>query len=371
MYRTLGLSVLGAAAFIGLSGCQQGTLFGEGSLFGDNRANIAGAASVVDTAVIEPISVGELVTTINVAASSPTPAPVTLDDAIVNYERSQLSPPPNNGPWANLRNTLQDRILVASQSRCGFYEEYLKRFQSNSATLFGSLATILGGAGAIVTGADGARALAGAAGISSGIGAEMQKDLFSGVTSAVIVPGIEKRRADILTSIIQNRCQTPDRYTIGLAIAQALQFHAACSMDVGLAEGGQAIKNATNPGAQGMASFISLGAQVNGAQSVGVSITKNRKGGAAAPSGATITTSITADSPADVSALLKSITDMTISPCPSTTGQPAVNNGAGGGAKPQAKAAAPSKAKGTNTATATKPTPSPVSVPPATSAKPG
>jgi hypothetical protein len=320
MHRYLSLSACIGAALITLGGCQQSP-FPEGSLFGDYRANIAGAASVVETSAIEPIPVVELRNTIILAAGNPTLASATLDDAIVYYEAKQgPSSPTNNGPWARLRNTLQDRILVASQSRCGFYEEYLKRFQSNSATLFGALATVLGGVGAIVTGADGARALAGAAGISSGIGAEVQKDLFAGITSTVIVPGIEKRRGEILQSILKNRCRTPDRYTIGLALAQALQFHSACAMDVGIAEGGNAIKNATNPGAQGMASFMSLGAQVNQAQSVGVSITKNRKAGnAASPATAEIKTSIVTDAPTDVSSLLKQITDMTVDPC--TAGQ--------------------------------------------------
>ena len=188
----------------------------------------------------------------------------------------------------------------------------------------------MGGAGAIVTGADGARALAGLAGISSGVGAEMQKDLFAGITSTVIVPGIEKRRADILASIITNRCQTPDRYTIGLALAQALQFHSACAMDVGIAEGGNAVKNATNPGAAGLASFISMGNQISQAQSVAMSITKNRKG-AGPLTGATIATSITTDSPVDT--LLKQLTDMSVSPCPTTNGQPAPQSPAPGGGK--------------------------------------
>jgi hypothetical protein len=329
---------------------------------------------VVDTATIEPIPVTELVATINRAAGNraagdPPTNPVTLDDAIVNYEAKQGSVSLTNyGAWARLRNTLQDRVLLASQSRCGFYEEYLKRFQSNSATFFGTVATILGGAGAIVTGADSARALAGVAGISSGVGAELQKDLFSGVTSAVIVPGIEKRRGEILASIIQNRCQTPDRYTIGLAIAQALQFHSACSMDVGLAEGGNALKTASNPGAQGMASFISLGAQINGAQSVGVSITKNRKaGGVAAPSGATISTTVTTDPTADVSSLLKAITDMTISPCSTTDGQPAAQN-----PSPAPKKAAAAAPPGAPTAPATPGAPMSPTTPdaPKASAKP-
>jgi len=348
--RALSLPLLGVTAFIGLSGCQQGTLFGEGTLFGDNRANIAGAASVVDTAVVEPISVGELITTINVAAGATPSGPETLDDAIVYYEARQgTSSPTISSPWARLRNTLQDRILLSSQSRCGFYEEYLKRFQSNSATLFGTLATVLGGAGAIVTGAEGARALAGAAGISSGVGAEMQKDLFASVTSTVIVPGIEKRRAAILKSILQNRCTTPDRYTIGLALVDALAFHSACSMDTGIAEGGNAIKQAANPGTAGLAAFMSLGGQINQAQSVRVSIDKNRKGagGAATTGTSSIKTEVDA-SDTTVQGLLDNLNGgMSVSACTAATTS-------GAGAKPLASPAKP--AAGAKPAAASSPT---------------
>ena len=116
MYRTLSTSALAVATLVALSGCQEGTLFG------DNRANIAGPASVLETGVIEPIQVQELVNTINMAAivkpSVPPTAQVTFDDAVVNYEQQQKGTPTNNGAWANLRNALQDRILLASQSRC-------------------------------------------------------------------------------------------------------------------------------------------------------------------------------------------------------------------------------------------------------------
>ena len=175
MIRSIGLCliVVGAAT---LGGCAD-----EMSIFGGSRANIAGAASVVDPMRLEPIKVEDLVVTLGGAPAD------TLEIAIKNYE----SHTQHDAYRKWMRNTLQDRILLASQSRCGFYEEYLKRFQSHSAGMFGSLATILGGAGAIVTGAQGARLLSGAAGIASGVGAELQKDLFAGLASTVIIPGIE------------------------------------------------------------------------------------------------------------------------------------------------------------------------------------
>ncbi|MCP5242923.1 MAG: hypothetical protein H6940_05740 [Burkholderiales bacterium] len=56
----------------------------------------------------------------------------------------------------------------------------------------GTLTTALGGAGAIVTGAEAARILAGLAGIASGTRAELNQAIFESVATSVIVPAIQK-----------------------------------------------------------------------------------------------------------------------------------------------------------------------------------
>src|SRR5579884_1584567 len=98
---------------IALSGCGS-----ESSPFGGPRANIAGAASLIDTQKLETISVDELINFLS-------PGAPTLEDAIAGFDRATI----DETAKRRVRNNLQDRILVASQSRCGYYEEYLKRFQ--------------------------------------------------------------------------------------------------------------------------------------------------------------------------------------------------------------------------------------------------
>jgi hypothetical protein len=262
-----GLLAVALASALVLAGCGQ-----ESSWFGGSRANIAGATSVLEYEKIENVNAAELADYFGA-----TPAD-SLAVAIDKFNKGT----PDAELRRQRRDTIQDRLLLASQNRCAFYEDYLKRFQSDSSAFFGSMATILGGAGAIVTNANSARTLAGLAGIFSGVGAELQKDFFSNITSAVIVPGIEKRRRDILQEIVQRRCYDATRYTVGLALMDAVRYHAACSMDAGIAEGGNAIREVSTPGAAGLAAMAEAGKAIASGQSQLVAISASAK---APPSG--------------------------------------------------------------------------------------
>ncbi len=80
------------------------------------------------------------------------------------------------------RNRLQDRLLSASNQRCGVYTTRLRSLDARTNFLFGSITTAIAGAGAIVTGATAARSLAGIAGILTGGRAEFNQSYFSGKT---------------------------------------------------------------------------------------------------------------------------------------------------------------------------------------------
>jgi len=132
------------------------------------------------------------------------------------------------------RSQVQDRLIAASNQRCNLYTTYLKRVSTNQNAFFGSLTTILGGAGAIVTGADSARILSGLAGISSGMRSELNQAIFESAATSVIIPGIHSRRAELLTEIKEKRGLSLDDYTVEGAIADAIVYHGACSLDEGV-----------------------------------------------------------------------------------------------------------------------------------------
>jgi len=57
------------------------------------------------------------------------------------------------------RSQIQDRLIAASNQRCNLYKVYLKRVSTEQNSIFGTLTTVLAGAGSIVTNTTTARTL--------------------------------------------------------------------------------------------------------------------------------------------------------------------------------------------------------------------
>lgn len=132
------------------------------------------------------------------------------------------------------RNRIQDRILATADRRCEIYKTYLTRAESNETFLFGTLTTVLGGLGAILTPQNTVRSLAGAAGISSGVDAEFHRAYFKNQVVGVVFSGIDMRRSDIHSEIAERRTNPIEGYTLEHAIKDAIQYNGACSMIDGL-----------------------------------------------------------------------------------------------------------------------------------------
>jgi len=141
----------------------------------------------------------------------------------------------NGGYGRGFRSQIQDRLIAASNQRCNIYMTYLKRISTFNNAIFGTLSTVFGGAGAIVTGQAAARALSGLAGISSGTRAELNQAIFESVATSVIVPGFQQKRADLLKEMSGKRKLDVAEYTVEGAVADAINYHGACSLDAGIA----------------------------------------------------------------------------------------------------------------------------------------
>lgn len=139
---------------------------------------------------------------------------------------------------AQRRNTIQDRLLAAADRRCNVYLAYIQRQHAAASFTLGSLTSLLGGAGAIATGASTARALAGSAGILSGVRAEYEQSYFLNQTTNIIAAGIRTRRDTLLGEIDKLRGDaaraTIERYTVERAVADAMRYNGACSLLAGL-----------------------------------------------------------------------------------------------------------------------------------------
>lgn len=154
-----------------------------------------------------------------------------------------------------LRNAIQERILAASEQRCGRYKVFLKQYEGESNFVMGALTTALAGAGALASPVIAARALAGAAGVTSGVNAEFNDKLFAKLTIQVLTKAIDARRKNFYEQILKNRTKKDstesadlEAYPVEAAIKDALTYHASCSLIAGLEEAGISIDRANNVG---------------------------------------------------------------------------------------------------------------------------
>ena len=147
------------------------------------------------------------------------------------------------------RNGIQARLLAASEAECLQFGEHLNS-GSDIANLFtGIFTTGLAAAGSIVTDAPSARALAGIAGFSSGVRAEINADVFAKQAVPVIFKAINKSRDDYVDKIIRPKLvASVDSYPLWSAIGDAFRYNEKCSLVSGLEELQSDVQLSQEPG---------------------------------------------------------------------------------------------------------------------------
>lgn len=155
------------------------------------------------------------------------------------------------------RNSVQDKILSVSTSRCNVFKTFLRRQQSDVNFLLGSATTAAGVLGAVLPGVTASRNLAGAAGLFSGVQAEYNNSYYSNLAAHVIVQGIELRQARLQKELVQSRQSLGiDAYSMEAAINDAIVMDGTCSTVVGLREAADSIQESNNPGLAKAAEII-------------------------------------------------------------------------------------------------------------------
>lgn len=96
--------------------------------------------------------------------------------------------------------------------------------------LLGGLTTVLGGLGAIFTPAATARALAGAAGITSGLRGDFNAAFFYQQTVGALAKAIRARREPELKAITDKLTKEYDVYPYTEAFADVERMHGGCSL---------------------------------------------------------------------------------------------------------------------------------------------
>lgn len=132
------------------------------------------------------------------------------------------------------RNEVQDRLIAASNQKCGAYFRVLTSSKAQTRMGWGGLAIFLSGAASVVTPVSAARALAAGSTFSNGLLSLYDDAYFSSMTISIISTGITKRREEVLAAIQIQRRGSLVEYSVNRAIADALAYHSACNMVTGL-----------------------------------------------------------------------------------------------------------------------------------------
>lgn len=151
------------------------------------------------------------------------------------------------------RNQVQSSFMAASDAACDYYKRNLNRDFSRSNFAFGSVATIAGGLGAILTDEDASRALSGLAGITSGIRAEYNDAFFRNKVVELLTKAIaiaqERKREEVRRRGVQI---TAD-YSMEDALNDAVLYNSQCSLIAGLQETSESLQVVADPGLKWMA----------------------------------------------------------------------------------------------------------------------
>lgn len=150
--------------------------------------------------------------------------------------------------YQRARNDIQERMIAASERRCGRFEQHLRQQQSDTNFAFGLATTITAGLGALVPGLRASQNLAGSAAILSGSRAEFNDAYFSNLTVSVIVRGIAQKRKDEYARLWNLQQQDNVRYPVAAAVKDAVAYDALCNIVTGLEQANDALTKRDDPG---------------------------------------------------------------------------------------------------------------------------
>lgn len=141
-----------------------------------------------------------------------------------------------------LRNDLQDRLIAASNQRCGAYLRVLTTSKAQTQMGWSGLATFLSGAASVATPASAVKTLAAGSTVSNAFLSLYNEAYFNNLTVSVISAGIGKQREGLLEQITKQREKPLPEYPVNRAIADALAYHSACNIISGLETAASAAK---------------------------------------------------------------------------------------------------------------------------------
>lgn len=254
---------------LGLGGCSTWNNFlglgPENALGGNGRVNLSGPNQLLPPEVESFSSPQQLADTIWAAA-------ISVDDAhpcgakgmsageIQTDEKAQQAAPTDNplpaaiacvdnlaasstAEGESVRNGVVGQLMIASDQRCNLYFTYLTNLSSSIDATSGVLGTIFGGVGTIINSLPATRIFSGLAGISSGVGGNLDAALFQRAAISVIVPAIQKTRDAARLTIQGDYSESYQKWRLASAMDDVIHYHGLCDLNNGIIAAQKAVAN--------------------------------------------------------------------------------------------------------------------------------
>ncbi|MBI3817318.1 MAG: hypothetical protein HY286_01400 [Planctomycetes bacterium] len=148
------------------------------------------------------------------------------------------------------RNSIQEYLIAKSNQRFAEFEQHLQSVDSTGNTILGSLTTLLAGLGGIANTQHTANVFGAAAGITSGVRAEINENYFANKTIQVLTNGMRVARKEILDDIRSNQSKDLTEYPLTRAIADVQNYHGEASLIAGLRNVALSVERASDPGVE-------------------------------------------------------------------------------------------------------------------------
>lgn len=167
------------------------------------------------------------------------PPPVNLDNdeyliKKCKFSDAALQEKGINSADNNIRNCVQDYLIQRADMVCQVKKGQIVGTAQVVDGSLATLATVLGGAGALVTGQTGARILSGMAGMTSGVKGNLDSSIWQNNIATSISKSIEGKMKEERDRILVKRIDVLYSYPTSLAIADAVRYSDLCSFASGL-----------------------------------------------------------------------------------------------------------------------------------------
>lgn len=169
---------------------------------------------------------GQTQTSTRNAAASPS-ADAPAKPPVRKVRLTQVSQPDERDAWIAF-------LIERSTQQCDYHKAGIVATQSIVNGTMGATAGVLGGVGALVTGATAARIFSGSAGMVTGLRAQYNEVFYQNLISTAVVRKIDEMRNTKYASIKAQLGKPMAEYSIHRAMLDIGEYHNACSFYAGL-----------------------------------------------------------------------------------------------------------------------------------------